>query len=204
MSQKRRHSVIASEEPLTMDMTQRHALFALYAIQEWECIPPRDDPYAPGIFYNKIPGILHGLENVSRQTVFRHLKTAVCLICDTPVDLERSRLDHIMPRQDGGPDDPSNSLILCRSHNSSKGAKDLLEWWLFKGFKVADLPRNILCLYARIYWQHLSPERLSNLCHEAARTFLIERMASLPSDPHRIALIGSTYAGCAFTHWLKG
>jgi hypothetical protein len=204
VSKIRPYSVIRAEAPLPPEFTQRHALYALYVLQDWECLPTnRPDPYAPGFFYNRIQATLNGLQNVSRTTVLRHLHTAACLVCDAPIDLTRSTLDHLMPLHDGGPQSPSNALMLCRHCNSSKGARDLLAWWLFKGYKVNDLPRNILCLYARIYWQHLSETRLAALAPAATHEFLVTRLTILPSEAHRIALIGSTYAGCAFARWLK-
>ena len=204
MEKKPRHfSIIRSEAPLPDDLTRRHALFALYAVQDWECLPKnRPDPYAPGFFYNRIQGVLNGLQNVSRDTALHHIHSGTCLVCDAPIDLLRSTLDHLMPRSDGGPQSPSNVLMLCRRCNSSKGQKDLLEWWLFKSYKVGDLPRNILCLYARIYWQNLGEERLSHAVPTPTRVFLAERYTLLPSDAHRIALLGATYAGCAFARWL--
>jgi hypothetical protein len=195
-----RYSVIAPEEPLPRDLTQRQALFALYALQEWECLPPRPDPYGPGFFYSRIHAVLTGLTNVSRQTMFRHLTTGKCLVCDAPIDLTRTTLDHLLARDKGGPDDPSNALMLCRPHNSSKGTKDLLEWWGLKGFQ--PLPRTVLCLYARIHWQHLGPERLMAPCPAPTQHFLVARMQGLPGVPYQIALIGATYAGCAFAAWL--
>ena len=200
----RRHSVIRADHPIPADLTRRHALCALYALQDWECLPTtRPDPYAPGFFYNRIAGMMNGLANISRDTALRHMASATCLVCDAPIDLRNSTLDHLMPLNDGGPQSPSNVLMLCRRCNSSKGAKDLLEWWQWKGYKVPDLPRNILCLYARIYWQHLGAERLAHPAPEATRTFVAARLQVLPSDPHRIALMGAVYAGCALDHWLQ-
>ena len=37
-------------------------------------------------------------------------------------------LDHLIPRMRGGPDSPENLVTACRSCNSSKGGRDMLEW----------------------------------------------------------------------------
>ncbi len=38
-------------------------------------------------------------------------------------------LDHLLPRSAGGGDQGENLVIACRSCNSSKGAKNLLDWY---------------------------------------------------------------------------
>lgn len=43
-----------------------------------------------------------------------------CCVCKTNVDLT---LDHVTPLSKGGLNDISNMKILCRSHNSKKGAR---------------------------------------------------------------------------------
>lgn len=43
-----------------------------------------------------------------------------CVVCGTTVDLT---LDHIIPWSLGGPDTEENLQVMCRSHNSSKGAR---------------------------------------------------------------------------------
>lgn len=197
-----RASIIQQIAPLPDDLSMRHGLFALYAIQQWESMPTRQEPYAPGYFYNNVQGMLNGLTNVSRQTVLRHLFGAVCVACSAEVDPTRTTFDHLMPLADGGPDDPSNSIVLCRPCNSSKGKKDLLEWWQWKGYKALDLPRTILVLYARIYWQHTPAVRLDGSIPPAMQMFLLERLTCLPSEGHRIALVGATFAGVGMARWL--
>ena len=49
-------------------------------------------------------------------------------------------LDHLIPQLRGGEDDASNLVTACRSCNSSKGAKDLLEWATSRG----ELPTLVL------------------------------------------------------------
>jgi len=49
-----------------------------------------------------------------------------CIYCGST---ERLSIDHIIPTNLGGEDGSDNSIWACRSCNSSKGAKDLFEWW---------------------------------------------------------------------------
>ena len=48
-----------------------------------------------------------------------------CCYCGATSDL---CLDHLIPRMRGGPDSPENLVTACRSCNSSKGGRDMLEW----------------------------------------------------------------------------
>jgi 5-methylcytosine-specific restriction endonuclease McrA len=197
-------SVRWTDTPIPDDLTQRHGLFCLYALQQWECLPqPHEGPYKSGYFYHAIPGILRGLQTPSRTTALRHQQTRTCIACQALVDLARSRLDHIIPVAQGGPEHLGNALVLCRRCNSSKGTKDLLAWWSAKQYPASTLPREVLCLYVRVHWQHHEAETLGQPIAAALRAFLLARAAGLPSQEHRIALYGAAYAGCGLIRWLK-
>lgn len=59
-------------------------------------------------------------------------------------------VDHLIPRIRGGPDEPDNLIIACKSCNSSKGGKDMLEWMLGRGlFPSILLLRRYLKIVAR-------------------------------------------------------
>lgn len=53
-----------------------------------------------------------------------------CCYCGSRAKLT---LDHFLPRKAGGTDSGDNLVWACRSCNSSKGAKDLLEWYEYRG-----------------------------------------------------------------------
>lgn len=196
--------IIPLTEPLPPDMTLRHGLYCLYALQQWESITqPGNGPYKSGYFYSAIEGVLHGLERPSRQTALRHIAEQACTVCQTPLDTTRSVLDHLMPRSKGGPNTLDNTCMLCRACNSSKGAKDLLQWWHDKNRAPLMLDRRVLCLYARVYWQYAAPETLRAPASDALASFLATRETrSLPGEQHQIALHGSAYAACALVAWL--
>lgn len=50
---------------------------------------------------------------------------AVCAACGGESDLT---IDHVIPMSRNGPDDDDNLQVLCRSCNTSKGAKTMAEW----------------------------------------------------------------------------
>lgn len=63
----------------------------------------------------------------ARQPIPGHIRKAVferdayrCVVCGSWEDLT---LDHIHPHSLGGPDTIENLQTMCRSHNSSKGAR---------------------------------------------------------------------------------
>ena len=53
-----------------------------------------------------------------------------CTYCGS---IDRLSVDHLIPRIKGGPDEAYNLVLACRSCNSSKGKRDLLEWSAIKG-----------------------------------------------------------------------
>lgn len=201
---EKRYSVIKFS-PQDADLSYRSALFALYALQQFESFNPKWDGtwYHHNYFYNHVIDFLNGLDNDTRSTVLKHIKTAKCVACASEVDISRSDLDHIIAKSKGGPQDLTNSILLCRRCNSSKGVKDLLEWWQFKEFKVEDLPRNILVLYCRIHWMTLSEESLRNAAPPYVISFLHARAARLFTQDHIATLYGATYAGVGLFHCMR-
>lgn len=52
---------------------------------------------------------------------------------------EKLTVDHLIPRKKGGPDVGENMVWACASCNSSKGARDVLEWLALRGRKPSVL-----------------------------------------------------------------
>ena len=55
---------------------------------------------------------------------------ARCVYCGSE---ERLSVDHIFPKVKGGSDSSDNLVCCCKYCNSSKGNKDLMEWYAGKG-----------------------------------------------------------------------
>ena len=53
-----------------------------------------------------------------------------CWYCGREVSNPRElTIDHIFPRSKGGTNDTDNIFLVCKSCNSSKGNKDIIEWY---------------------------------------------------------------------------
>jgi len=68
----------------------------------------------------------------------------VCNYCGSPKNLT---LDHVFPQRFGGTDNAENLIYACKSCNSSKGKKDLMEWMAFRG---EFLPLMIIRRYLKL------------------------------------------------------
>lgn len=53
-----------------------------------------------------------------------------CFYCHTEMPKEQLTLDHVFPRVKGGENEIDNIIFVCKSCNSSKGKRDLIEWFL--------------------------------------------------------------------------
>jgi hypothetical protein len=53
-------------------------------------------------------------------------------ICNYCGSSDKLALDHIFPQKLGGKDNAENLIYACKSYNSSKGKKDLMEWMASK------------------------------------------------------------------------
>lgn len=72
-----------------------------------------------------------------REYIKEHEMEDQCIYCGSRVKLT---IDHIMPRIRKGPDITDNVVRVCKSCNSSKGAKRLYEW---KGLDNKDKHHRI-------------------------------------------------------------
>lgn len=83
------------------------------------------------------------------------LKTGqVCNYCGSSTNLA---LDHIFPKRYGGEDSAENLIYACRSCNSSKGKKDLMEWM---GYRAQFLPLMIIRRYLKLTFDYCSKNEL--------------------------------------------
>ena len=83
------------------------------------------------------------------------LKTGqICNYCGSSGNLA---LDHIFPKRYGGEDSAENLIFACRSCNSSKGKKDLMEW-----MECLDqfLPLMIIRRYLKLTFIYCSKNNL--------------------------------------------
>lgn len=89
-------------------------------------------------------------------------------ICSYCGDEGGLALDHIFPRKFGGADDAGNLVTVCRTCNSSKGKKDLMEWMHRRGH---FLPLTVIKRYLKLTFAYCvehglidrSPEELQAL-----------------------------------------
>ena len=92
---------------------------------------------------------LGSLFNDEREKIF---STASCVYCGS-VDL--LSLDHLIPRLRGGEDAADNLVTACRTCNSSKGARDVLDWLCRrKEFPTLVVLRRYLKLVIRYCVRH--------------------------------------------------
>ena len=173
-------------------LSHSDALVVLYATQQFLRIPPKEGglPYGPGYFDGRRAEILEALGRPSRGSAKRLLLSNGCVACKAPVPAG-STGDHLIPLHDGGSDSIENHLPMCRSCNSSKGRRDLLDWWESKDRDPLALGLDTLTLYARLkfrwLWNYGAPlAPVPAYLESQVRRLLAE----LPTGRHRRAAMG--------------
>ena len=71
-----------------------------------------------------------------------------CIYCGSTSDLS---IDHIIPQSKGGLDIAANSILACKSCNSSKGNKDVFEWY-YLSKRANAIPPNVWKKYLKLVW----------------------------------------------------
>ena len=100
-------------------------------------------------------------QNIIRQMTSPH---DACWYCGRSVsDCGPLTADHIFPRMKGGENVSDNLIMVCRSCNSSKGAKDLLAWYRERG---EFPPMRVLAHYLKLVNQYALDSGLLGLSFE--------------------------------------
>jgi len=102
-------------------------------------------------------GLKDGTMNM--RTIFddEKIKLQTGQICNYCGSAEKLALDHIFPQKLGGKDDAENLIFACRTCNSSKGKKDLMEWMAFRG---QFLPLMIIRRYLKLTFNYCNENGL--------------------------------------------
>jgi hypothetical protein len=102
-------------------------------------------------------GLKDGTMNM--RTIFddEKIKLQTGQICNYCGSKDKLALDHIFPQRLGGKDDAENLIFACRTCNSSKGKKDLMEWMAFRG---QFLPIMIIRRYLKLTFNYCNDNGL--------------------------------------------
>jgi hypothetical protein len=101
--------------------------------------------------------------NGIREYVKEKEKKDECIFCGAEADLT---LEHLLPRHFNGPNEEKNVVWICRQCNSSKGAKRLYEYWVYKcGLKDGKnaVPRIAEGKYLKFAYEVLEKRALLGL-----------------------------------------
>jgi hypothetical protein len=104
-------------------------------------------------------GLKTGTMNM--RTIFddEKIKLQTGQICNYCGLSDNLALDHIFPQKLGGRDEAENLIYACRTCNSSKGKKDLMEWMNFRG---QFLPLMIIRRYLKLTFNYCNEHGLLN------------------------------------------
>lgn len=102
-------------------------------------------------------GLKYGKMNM--RTIFddEKIKLQTGQICNYCGSNEKLALDHIFPQRYGGQDNAENLIFACRTCNSSKGKKDLMEWMEFRS---NFLPLMIIRRYLKLTYSYCTENGL--------------------------------------------
>ena len=105
--------------------------------------------------------LLKGLQsgNMNMRTIFddEKVKLQTGQICNYCGSNEKLALDHIFPQKYGGKDDAENLIFACKTCNSSKGKKDLMEWMIFRN---EFLPLMVIRRYLKLVYKYSNENNL--------------------------------------------
>jgi len=174
--------------------TVRHLIYYSYAnlAMAHTAVAKKQEKY--GVFNFMIrsklfKGLKYGTMNM--RTIFddEKIKLQTGLICNYCGSADKLALDHIFPQKFGGKDDAENLIFACRTCNSSKGKKDLMEWMAFRG---QFLPLMIIRRYLKLTFNYCNENGLiDRQIDELTKMELPFRIDLLPTNfpkPNKLIL----------------
>ena len=164
------------------DLSLMHALIALRAWSQWYYVVSMNSKYLPGcrILRVAFETALKSLQSESRKAVIRLIAYRKCLMCGADVGLGQG--DHVIPISKVPYHCAENYAPLCKRCNASKGAKDLLEWWIGKGKCITELHPDALTVYLRLKFRFTPPEELHLPAPEYFKIALQQAESTLPTN----------------------
>jgi hypothetical protein len=78
-----------------------------------------------------------------------------CVYCGATENLTT---DHIIPLSKGGIDIPANTVLACSTCNSSKGGRDVFEWY-FQVKQEVRVPHEVWKRYLKLVWDYHAMHR---------------------------------------------
>ena len=139
-------------------------------------------------------GLKEGTMNMRSIFDDEKIKLQTGQICNYCGLSENLALDHIFPQRFGGKDEADNLICACKSCNSSKGKKDLMEWMDYRG---KFLPLMIIRRYLKLTFNYclkndLLEKKIAEL-KEMELPFKIDQLpTSFPSPDKLILNIGKS------------
>jgi hypothetical protein len=96
---------------------------------------------------------------MSMRTIFddEKIKLQTGQICNYCGSSHKLALDHIFPQRYGGQDNAENLIFACRTCNSSKGKKDLMEWMIYR---ERFLPLMVIRRYLKLTYTYCAQNGL--------------------------------------------
>ena len=134
-------------------------------------------------------GLKDGTMNM--RTIFddEKIKLQTGQICNYCGSIEKLALDHIFPQKFGGQDNAENLIFACRSCNSSKGKKDLMEWM---NFRNQFLPLMIIRRYLKLTFNYCIENNLADKKIEVLKDmelpFKIDQLPMSFPNPNELIL----------------
>ena len=156
------------------------ALLRLCSWQNWyRAVDKKGQHYGLGQLVKAFGWASSTLASENRNVVRRPILENKCVACGNAPSTN-STGDHLIALSKGGPQSIENHAPFCRSCNSSKGDKDLLEWWfVVKGRSLLDLNIDVLTAYLRMAHRYHNLYVAAPLEYEMAIT---EAAATMPSN----------------------
>lgn len=102
-------------------------------------------------------GLKDGTMNIRSIFDDEKIKLQTGQVCNYCGNDENLSLDHIIPKFEGGLDTAENLIYACKSCNSSKGKKDLMEWMQSRN---EYLPLMVIRRYLKLVYYHAEKNQL--------------------------------------------
>lgn len=146
------------------------SLSYLWTLKQYTIIQKRSgNKYTIGFLDKLQNNTMKWITTEPARSIIRLRKLNRCSYCNVELFDKNGDGDHIVGKSlDGALWQVPCCHTIISNCNSSKGGKDLLDWWMKKGRNINDLKTDVLSIYLRAKWRVLQKTGL--LYSEASKS----------------------------------
>lgn len=156
----------------------------LWTLRQYQEIQQRSqNKYTIGLLVKLQKNTTKWIMTEPKRSIIRLRKLNLCAYCGRELFDKNGNGDHIVGKElDGALWQVPCCHTVIGNCNSSKGKKDLLDWWKKKGRDIDGVKTDVLSIYVRAKWKLLEKNNLLYSKSSESHYYFVKQLWSKTND----------------------